>query len=1370
MATQFGNFFRQRRKTLGGSLREFCRRNGFDPGNLSRLERGLLKPPHAKDILESYAKALKLEPKSSEWHLLFDLAAAETGRVPQQIAQDEAERENLPNRFQTWREERRRYATWTKAIDLELWAGYSNAKYEFPRLVRRLIHATVDSLNNIDFPAGEGIQRPGWDGIVQTDRGNEFVPSGVSAWELGTDKDIRRKAEEEFKKRSKKPLGLDPSQTCFVFVTPRKWIKKNEWREKKLKLGKWKDIRVYDSANLEEWLETASAADVWAARLLGIRPDGVSDIEEHWANLHSLTEPPLTPEIFLASREEERGLLESWLKKADLPTLTFQADSVIDVIDFTSAYISSLDDSSRDALGTRIVLVSEREAWKALAKSSNRLVMIPQPPFDVEPEIVAEATRQGHQVLYSVQRAYSNEHPPPPLLSRVSHHILEEALLSSAMHEERARNVARKTGGSLAVLKRLLARFPISRQPAWSELPHAQDLIPLLLVGRWHDANPGDRSIIEKLSGRSYDDVLTIAHRWLTSDDPPLMRLLSCWRLVSREDSWHLLASSITRSQLDIFEEVAVEVLGENDPRYDLPPDERWRASLHGKQPKYSGQLRLGLTETLALLGVKSEANVIQDVTEPERRAANVVRTLLHGMEWKRWASLSSFLPILAEASPEAFLDAVEKDLGPEEHQESQLPKLFVAEGDPLFSEYTHAGLLWALEALAWEPSLLTRVSLVLARLAQVDSGGRWANRPINSLKEIFLPWLPHTTASVDQRIGVLKGLTRREPEIAWPLLLNLLPTVHDTSTPTHRPSRRTWTLNWTRGTTNIEYWQQVQTCGDLLVKLLDIDTERWVQSIEQFENFPESTQTLLISCLKEFDLGTLDTTSQRKVFDALREKINWHRSYPDADWSLPAGTLDELEVVKERFEPQDLLARHLWLFSRPRLINDLQNSWQQREEKLFQLRCGALEEILHHDGWPRVLELAEAVEEAQAVGSVLGRAQLLESDAPVLPALLTSGNRWSVDFAIGYGIGRFTNEGWDWIEKMELNQWTPEQTGRFLAYIPYSERKTWELVEKLGASIIKEYWSQVRGFYRKASIEDVKYAVAMLLQHNRPFQAVDILLTLQDLNNIKSSLLMDTLEAGLKTDNKERIEDHASYQVQDLFEHLQADPNADEQRLASLEWGYLRLLNSHRGTSPKTLLRSLQTNPRFFADLIELVFLSNKDTEESINLAFEEQKARAENAYRLLKEWKSIPGLCKDGSVDESILLAWVNEARHLCKESGRLGVCDSQVGQLLAHAPSDPDKTWPCIPVRDVIDEIDSTGLTQGFEVGIFNKRGVVVKSPFAGGNQERGLAQQYASYAEACAIEWPVTAAALRRVAQHYTKYAHREDEEVKARSLS
>jgi hypothetical protein len=73
----------------------------------------------------------------------------------------------------------------------------------------------------------------------------------------------------------------------------------------------------------------------------------------------------------------------------------------------------------------------------------------------------------------------------------------------------------------------------------------------------------------------------------------------------------------------------------------------------------------------------------------------------------------------------------------------------------------------------------------------------------------------------------------------------------------------------------------------------------------------------------------------------------------------------------------------------------------------------------------------------------------------------------------------------------------------------------------------------------------------------------------------------------------------------------------------------------------------------------------------------------------------------------------------------------------------------------------------LADGFEVGILNNRGAYNKAPDEGGGKERTFAKQYFDWAEASRIEWPKTAAALRRVGEHYEAYARREDAEAESR---
>lgn len=99
----FGEFFKLRRIAIKKTLRQFCSENGLDPGNISKLERGLLPPPQSREKLEEYAGYLKIKKGSDDWYTFFDLAAAETGRIPEDIMTKEKIEDKLPILFRTLR-------------------------------------------------------------------------------------------------------------------------------------------------------------------------------------------------------------------------------------------------------------------------------------------------------------------------------------------------------------------------------------------------------------------------------------------------------------------------------------------------------------------------------------------------------------------------------------------------------------------------------------------------------------------------------------------------------------------------------------------------------------------------------------------------------------------------------------------------------------------------------------------------------------------------------------------------------------------------------------------------------------------------------------------------------------------------------------------------------------------------------------------------------------------------------------------------------------------------------------------------------------------------------------------------------------------
>jgi len=1361
----FGDFFRKQRKKLGLGLREFCRKYDFDSGYISKMERGLVKPPVNKKILDSYTKALVLEEDTSEWNQFYDLVAVATDRLPSDLKRKSGSPDEFPHILQKIRELRRR--TWTKAVDIERWADTLDARSKLPQLVRQLIHATVDNLEYINIPAHEGIGRRGYDGIVKAEKGNAFVPTGQSVWEMGVSNDPRKKANEDFDNRTSNPGELETKETIFIFVTPRKWEGKSDWCEEKNKLGVWKEVRVYDSDNLEQWLEVAPSVDAWFGC-----PPGVSDLAEHWENMKILTGKNLKPELFLINRENQIASFVSWIDEPQ-SSIIFEAASFDELPDFVAAYIVSLDQSKRDEIRSdRILIVDNKESWESLLESEYPLVLIPKPELAIERDLIAKALKHGHKII-QWQELTNDPSRKNNRLSRVHTFEIEQLLESSGVKRVIAKQLAEDSGGSLTVLKRLLANDSKINPPDWARKDNAISLAPLILVGGWDESKEADKEIIIKLLGVKYVEIEHLLNRWSAGKDPLFYRANTILSLISRFDSWDLLSPMLTKSQLKLFEDLILEVLSEDDPMYDLPPEKRYMASIYGKEKKFSDKLKKGFSDTLVLLGAKSRH--LDPILNADGIARHVIEKLLiKNSSWQRWASLSPVLPTLAEASPEAFLDAVERDLN---KINPELIKLFVTEGDQLFTSSPHPGLLWALETLAWDRKYLRTVSFVLARLTIMAPEINMANTPLNSLRAIYLPWFPQTAVRVNDRIDILKAISEKFKDVAWELLFYMLPEFRGYTMNNPRPFWRDWALNWIPGSTRGDRFKQEDACADMLFDLAGDSIDKWHEIIEKLESFDPTSLDRIIENLKRLNTDDLDTKDRMKIYEALRVKVSDHKRFSDAVWALPSDIISNLDELMNRFGPVDLVDRYKWLFvSYPELPDQSRDiSYAERNSLVLEKRKQVVQEIFHKEGLSGVMRLSNEVESPGGVGYALAYTELIEKDKDIIPSLLDSDNEKLTNFASGFVSARFEVLKWDWVKTFNLKNWTTEEVGNFALALPV-EMKTWQLIEQQDKDVSRFYWRTLPNIFIEPHKESIEYAARKFLESGRPYSTISLLShALYGKCNLDLTLVFDTLEAGLNLDQiNEPVLGGSGHDIVQLFEYLQKNTDNYKsqdlinyiERLARLEWNYLDILSGVLG-KPKTLENAIATSPEFFAELIAIMYRSKKDPQTNEKPPTEEQKAKASSAFKLFWTWKTIPGSLENGTVDKEALMDWIKKARKRCDETGHLSICDDHIGQVLAHDPEKELGSWPCIPVRHVIEEVSSDELESGFVAGIFNKRGTVTKGVFEGGQQERELASKYYEYARGCDIDWPRTAAALRRVAKYYEEDARREDEEVKGR---
>lgn len=100
---RFGEFFKNVRQERDLSIRQFCLKFGYDTGNISKIERGVLMPPQSEQKLNDYAKALGLKKDSAEYKKFFELASLENKASQLQDlfrVSDEKVIEKLPSLFE----------------------------------------------------------------------------------------------------------------------------------------------------------------------------------------------------------------------------------------------------------------------------------------------------------------------------------------------------------------------------------------------------------------------------------------------------------------------------------------------------------------------------------------------------------------------------------------------------------------------------------------------------------------------------------------------------------------------------------------------------------------------------------------------------------------------------------------------------------------------------------------------------------------------------------------------------------------------------------------------------------------------------------------------------------------------------------------------------------------------------------------------------------------------------------------------------------------------------------------------------------------------------------------------------------------------
>jgi len=1236
------------------------------------------------------------------------------------------------------------------ATHIENWAKTRQAQAELPIFIRKLISAT-NSLSELIMPGGDSVYRTGWDGEIISSNTSAWVPEGKSVWEMGCNTNITSKANSDFKKRTEEFNVEFQRLNSFIFVTPYRWHKKESWLSEKKKVGSWKEIKVLDADDLEVWFENTPAVALEFGEHIGIVGSGVESVTSYWANWSKQSLPQISINAIQQDRAQaNKAFIELIENQATL--IKIEADSHEEATAFCCSALLG------HPLNTKAACIRDDNGWSFVNKNpSLKIVILASTKLNFR-----QAPRAGVTLIQPICHGddinSQANNSASVSIPRISSDAFNQALVGLGEEENDARRLTKSSGRSWSVYRRLKAQNPIIRKPFWLDGIDKECLVILLLVGAWNSSSKGDIALIEELTKKPYEDFEDSLSHLVTLDDSPVINIGNVWKAKSPIELLYLIAPKLSKSKLSTFISLVKSVLSKPDPKLELPESERWMANIHGKVRDESGIVIKSLLNSLIKLKVFAETTQVNISNDIISKVDKLFFEVLSNASEETWMSISSYLPSIAEASPDIFIQCVESSLSDTSQPIACLITNTTASG---FSNCCwYSGLLWGLETIAWNSSLLYRVTNILIDLDKIPNDTNWANKPFTTLQSLYRPHWPQCLATVDQKIQILKVVLENNESFGWRFIFSLIPIGGTIGLNNSRPVWRDDDAG-SESERNIYYPHYISWFVDTVLKLAKGNPNRIAELMDCYKLLDGEYKEHLVSLIEE--LSSFDDSGKEIILSRLRKHISLYQSdyIDDKD--------DYLERIKSAYsdnQPQDTIVRYRWLFKN-RWINlpeGEKKDYEKNDKLLSQYRLKAIEYIWEELGASGIERLLVCVEDSWLVGNYIARYlqknHFNELMVFSFDIFIKNSYQYQDPFLEGVLSHVAVTKQSSCLKNIRVQlqerKLTSKQQASVVACLP-SNMDIFTFIDSLNEEVAEEYWRNINFRYGvgKDCIDFVLNNFILLKRYNSAFKLIE-----NGLEKIPPKKVFEILRNILVADEgSETLPD--GYWIEQAIKFISDSGEISQRELAILEFAFLPIF-SGPSYVPPNLLNELLTSPQTFVELVCYVYQEEGKYIQETNIESNESAAR--NAFKILHYGRGVPGLTENEGINVQVFNKWIQETRQIGRKMDREAMTDHSIGQWLSNCPEEEEGVWPCYPVCELLEQVDASEIRKAFSIGVRNNRGVTFRAYNGGGASERKLAVKYIEYADKVNSKYPQTSSLLSNIAKSYFDEAKREDDNV------
>ena len=862
-------------------------------------------------------------------------------------------------------------------------------------------------------------------------------------------------------------------------------------------------------------------------------------------------------------------------------------------------------------------------------------------------------------------------------------------------------------------------------------------LLYLSMIGGWDENNEFDISIIETITGCSYEQFKSDIIRISNEDDSLVSYANGIWNTADHERILLAVAMQLIDSDFEKFMTVADKVLLDCNPFCHFYDSPEWGKLIMNSGCEYSNHLIKGISETIAIIQNNMNQFDSLNYIKTNNATAKLVKSIIDTPQWELFLALENSMSTIAEINPSLYIKRINNAL---DDKNSSLCK-YLDLNDSTNSMLKHGNWLKdSIASLAKDEKLFSEAVEILLCLSEYHDSF------LDQIVYLILPWLPQTNASLLTRTNVFAEMDSSLNNAIWKVLRKLFPSVTSTSFPI--PKTKFYRIAEPNQPTVQEYRESSIKILHLALEKLECNSDRIIDVLKVIPLIDMELQVVIQNAIIEHS-QSMSCEDKEKIWNCIQDIIIHHKKYSDKEWDLDKDRIEALSTFADSYIPDSsraLAARYFRNDQFGLLAN--YGNYAEEQIELHGKQLEILEEIYVKSGIRGVLSFSNSIENKQLLGRCLSEIITIDDLKDTINDLIDNEE-------LASGLFRFLDN--DSLESIVTNVDEP-----YIVDILAERELSKELLDRVNQMNEKQqdcFWERLNHpiINMNASIELLISVVESLNNVSRYNTSIDILTFWLHNNQLPVQYETVIAETLLQVSDDYICNDN-EYRLHYLIGWLQ-DNAEDSDSVERVEWKYLSILRGYNGYIPNNLYLKISNDPDFFLAVLYARF-GDMEHLEKYHLCYPQTTS---NIFAFLNEWHTIPGSKPDGSIDISMLRNWVRVVEKETDNTDLKEYAMTLLGHTFYYAPAD-ESFFINKDIARIIHNDKSESIGSGYEAEAFNSRGLHIVDET--GREDFKLRDDYYAYAKQADERGLYRFAAnLRNIAKMFDRCGYEAIEDMK-----